>query len=471
MADAHIRAVITAEDRGSAVVAGFGNKLNQSFLQIAAITAAASIALERFTGFLGGTLDAANKNQAALTGLSSVARAFHQNIDEATNAARSLARDGLMTVTDAALGLKNLLAAGFSLPQAVKLMERFKDSAAFGRQSALSFGQAITSATEGIKNGNSILVDNAGVTKNLSVILEEAGFSAQDLMRATTDANVRMALFNGIIRETNPQLGDAARLAEQFAGKQAMASAQTTILQQQIGTALQAALLPFLQAITPIIIGLANWVEHHQRLAAAISIGIVILLGMVAILGVIAGAVAAVTAAIGAFGAVVVGVALAAAGALAAAAAAVIVNWDRVRAFFGGLPGFIQSALAAVPGIIVRAFLGPLGPVLDTLNRIGEKFRSIPGMNALSSAIGKIPGFASGVENFGGGLAIVGEQGPELVHLPGGSSVTPNNRLGTTVNMNVNVGLYAGTEMEKRRIAKELFRAYEDLMGAQGVAA
>jgi hypothetical protein len=41
-------------------------------------------------------------------------------------------------------------------------MNRFKDSAAFGRQGALEFGQAIVGATEGIKNGNSALVDNAG---------------------------------------------------------------------------------------------------------------------------------------------------------------------------------------------------------------------------------------------------------------------------------------------------------------------
>jgi hypothetical protein len=63
-----------------------------------------------------------------------------------------------MSVSQASTGLKNLLLAGFGLDQAVILMNRFKDSAAFGRQGALSFGDAITSATEGIKNGNSILV-------------------------------------------------------------------------------------------------------------------------------------------------------------------------------------------------------------------------------------------------------------------------------------------------------------------------
>lgn len=51
---------------------------------------------------------------------------------------------------------------------------------------------------------------------------------------------------------------------------------------------------------------------------------------------------------------------------------------------------------------------------------------------ALSGVVGqtagkiKIPGHAAGVRNFGGGLAVVGEGGPELVNLPRGSSVFSN---------------------------------------------
>lgn len=41
-----------------------------------------------------------------------------------------------------------------------------------------------------------------------------------------------------------------------------------------------------------------------------------------------------------------------------------------------------------------------------------------------------IPAFADGVTGFSGGLALVGEVGPELVRLPSGSDVIPNNRLG-----------------------------------------
>ncbi len=40
------------------------------------------------------------------------------------------------------------------------------------------------------------------------------------------------------------------------------------------------------------------------------------------------------------------------------------------------------------------------------------------------------PAFAKGVRNFGGGMAWVGEDGPELLNLPSGSDVIPNNKVG-----------------------------------------
>lgn len=207
----------------------------------------------RLVGAVADSVREANRLDAGLIGLSSVARAFRQDIDGSTAAAKSLAADGLMTVGEAAAGLKNLLAAGFGLPEAVTIMQRFKDSAAFGRQGSLEFGQAIVGATEGIKNGNSALVDNAGLTKNLSVILKEAGFQADDLQRAQSDVNVRTALFKGILRETNPQLGDAARYLDTAAGKAAQFDAGVTSLQQKIGKELQGALVGALGILEPFV--------------------------------------------------------------------------------------------------------------------------------------------------------------------------------------------------------------------------
>ncbi len=62
------------------------------------------------------------------------------------------------------------------------------------------------------------------------------------------------------------------------------------------------------------------------------------------------------------------------------------------------------------------------------------------GLNAVFSAGGSTPGFASGVQNFGGGWAVTGEGGPELVYLPQGASVYPHSAGFTPLNIGDNSG-------------------------------
>lgn len=277
MAQANLKAIVTAQDSASPTLnqvanstdklgASVKNTNNQaqsaslSFGKLSASVAAGMVAyqaltnvLSRVTNFFGSSIKAANEFQGAMIGLATVASAFGQSAHQATEVTKSLAMDGLMTVNEAGTALKNLLATGFSLPEAIKLMTQFKDIAAFNRQGTLEFGQAIIGATIGIKNGNSIMVDNIGLTKNLSIILKEAGYSEQDLMKATSDASVRRALYNGLLKETNAYHGDAARLAQTFAGAQAAAGVQVDYLKQNIGRLLQAMGQPLLQSFTSFI--------------------------------------------------------------------------------------------------------------------------------------------------------------------------------------------------------------------------
>lgn len=412
-------------NRSSSAMEGFKNNI----LPLAGVAAGAGMAVHQLAGFMGQSIDSANRLQRGLTGLNSVARAFGHDANAAKRAAQELAKDGLMTVTESATGLKNLLAAGFSLDQAIILMNRFKDSAAFGRQASLGFGQAVASATEGIKNGNSILVDNAGVTKNLSMMLEEAGYSAQDLMRASTDAGVRQAIFGGIVKETTAQLGDADKLTKQFAGTQAQAAAQTEVLKQQIGTALQSALLPLLQAVTPIIISVAAWVQQNQRLTGTILIAAGVFLGMIALLGSIAAVVGVVVIAFGTAAAAIAGAIGIGIAAVVGLAVAVALNMDRVKGAIASVPNFIRSNWAQIGGLLLGPFMGPLNTILGLINQVMNALGGLKGVqshvNNLARSL-KIPGFATGVRNFEGGLAVVGERGPELVSLPRGANVYTN---------------------------------------------
>lgn len=179
----------------------------------------ASIALGTFRSILSQAVNESTKLTNAMIGLSSVAGAFGQDIEKTKQAAQDLAKDGLMTVSEAAAGLKNLIGSRFKLDEAIQLMNAFKDAAAFNRQGQLEFGQAIVGATEGIKNQMSMMVDNAGITKNLGLILKEAGYKEQDLGRAATDAGVRHALLNGILKEAAAFAGDAERATRTYTGQ------------------------------------------------------------------------------------------------------------------------------------------------------------------------------------------------------------------------------------------------------------
>ena len=259
-----------------------------------------------------------------MVGLNSLAEGTGQDFGDLQAAAEDLASDGLMTVADAAASLKNLLARGFSADEAVQMLERLKDAAAFGRQSSLSLGEAVRSASEGIKNENSILVDNAGVTKNVAVMWEEYAATIGKSAANLTQAERRQAEYNGIMQETAYQVGDAARYAEEFAGKQAALEAATLRVNQALGASVQGALTPLLEAVTPLVDALAGWIERNPELTAGI---VAATTAGVALTAVVAGAIPMVTGLAAAFGTLqasmgVVGAISLAIGALAAFAVA-----------------------------------------------------------------------------------------------------------------------------------------------------
>lgn len=149
------------------------------------------------------------------------------------------------------------------------------------------------------------------------------------------------------------------------------------------------------------------------------------------------------------------------------------INWiiDRIRE----LPQRARDGARALWEFVSNGIGNAHNSISSGINWIIDRFKEIPdkvkeavgsmwstGRDAMSSfwkgltsGLGKtaqgikdglkaagISGFATGVRNFGGGLAMVGENGPELVNLPKGSSVMTNNqsqKMGTgqvTININ-----------------------------------
>lgn len=180
--------------------------------------AAAVVVTTKLVGAFGDAIDQAVKLENSLTGLKSIAKATGNDLSRVSAIAIELSKDGLASVADIATSLKNLLSKGFSLDEAEKLIKITKDTAAFGRSGALSFGDAIRSVTEGIKNENSVLTDNGGITTNLSIMYKEFARSIQTVESKLTDAQKRQAIFNGFQKEGEKSAGDAAKLVDTYSG-------------------------------------------------------------------------------------------------------------------------------------------------------------------------------------------------------------------------------------------------------------
>jgi tape measure domain-containing protein len=141
---------------------------------------------------------------------------------------------------------------------------------------------------------------------------------------------------------------------------------------------------------------------------------------------------------------------------------------DGVVGWFAQLPGRITSAISGVISSAVGIFNSlrdqVLGVVSSLVSSASSHFSTLKGaistvasafdsiisaVNSVISAISrinfpsmpswlsKIPGFADGITNFGGGLAMVGERGPELVYLPKGSNVYDNNSTNKMLSGNI----------------------------------
>lgn len=237
----------------------------------ARLAAAAAAAFALIVKAVKEAVDAANEYNNAMVGLESLANGAGQDFGALKAAAEELAADGLMPVSDAAAALKNLLARGFDAQEAIDLIKRLKDASAFGRQGQLSMGEAVRSATEGLKNENSVLVDNSGVTKNVSVMWSEYAAKIGKTADKLTTAEKRQAEYAGIMQETAYQVGDAARYAEEFAGKQAALEAAQLRVNQAFGAAAQDALTPLVEAAAPLLDALAEFIERNPELVAGIT--------------------------------------------------------------------------------------------------------------------------------------------------------------------------------------------------------
>jgi len=284
-------------------------------------------------------------------------------------------------------------------------------------------------------------------------------------------------------------------------------------LRIQIGAALAPAVEQLLVSLTPLLTGLSKWIDAHPKLTAGI-IGVVAALGALAtvlgppiyMLGMLQVAMVSSTGGTTLLSRAVLGLAASLKGlfvGLLASLQGVLASFLLVKIAIGAIvfgAGYkLGQWLYEISGkvqVLRDAFDGLGDGVFRVYNALSKMFgggvKSVEygakynesvarqdtaraaaiDPNDVRGAFG-LPALASG-GIAPGGLALVGERGPELVNLPRGAQVHSNadsqRMMGGNVSINVNMnGVTVREQADVGRIARELGRRVDSRLMARGL--
>lgn len=226
---------------------------------------ASAFAVKKIIDFGTEAVKAATKIQSAWTGLNSIVEGTGNSFGVAQKFINEFTKDGLMSIEETATAYKNLLSRGYDATQIEKTLTALKDSAAFGRQASYDLGEAVVTATEGLKNENSILVDNAGVTKNVAKMWEEWAKAHNTTTQAMTQSQKIEAEYNDILKETKFQTGDAATYTKTFGGLVQMLKMSFTNLKVAVGKVVAPIAQLFIPVINSALVAVTNFFNGIQK--------------------------------------------------------------------------------------------------------------------------------------------------------------------------------------------------------------
>lgn len=355
---------------------GFSSAMGDSAIAIGGVVAGL-VTLQSTIQVLRQSVTAANEYQSSLTGLARLSERFGYSSRDATDAAKSLSEDGIVTVTTAASGLQKLLTAGVGLPDAIKLMQGYKDQAAFGKSSTIDLDTAVGNLAESFYTENSAIGNLSGQTENWTQILEYgAGVLGKNVNQLSEKERVQAKLI-GQQRLNNLVEGDSAVLADTNAGKQQRLNATLKEMQVTIGNVTNSITGGFIGA-------LAGMSREQQNAAISVAGGAAAFVGIVTIAPIVVKAIRAIRTAIitigvaNAFASAGITALLGALGGLAAGFAIndLINNMDSVEDLTAGTAGNVEQVSGGLSNAAGNAsdLAKQMKKINDQMNEVREDY-------------------------------------------------------------------------------------------------
>ena len=191
----------------------------------------------------------AERMNNALMKLQSTAERESRSFETAKKFIDEYVSDGLIPAMDAINAYNNLTLRGYDDKQIQQVMVALKDSATYGRDAGNTLGEAVENATIGLKEGNSTLLDNAGITKDVADMWQVYAQTIGTTVDSLTEEQKIQAEVAGIMEDTRHQIGDAIKAMDDYSGKVMQLENSFSNLKVAIGNVL----IPVItEAIVPI---------------------------------------------------------------------------------------------------------------------------------------------------------------------------------------------------------------------------
>lgn len=420
--------------------------------------------------YFNSASDSANEFDRAMVTLNIIAGKFGYDGKEAQETAKGLAKELRIGVGSSANALQNLMKSGLNIEQASDLMKRFTNEAITGKSSTISLSQAVENLSFAYATGNSALGNMSGVSENFGDITEKG----RDLLiaegKSLNDITDEMAKYRGMIELTNLSAGSSDDFLGSLIDSQAVYDQKLEETSVTIGQVLNPMINEFYKGI---LIPMTDYIS--QNVVPILTTGLGGAFAYLKDLGnQLKPSLDSIWTSLGEIGGVLVENGIDTdikdiGTELGKAFTKSIV--DMVASMATNIKEFVEylktpegkkatqdfkqtmreTGVAVVA--VVKAFdeLGlwfdkyspKISDIITNLQKVYDLGKTIKTGGGIatgsywSNVIGNVTGhYAEGTQSAKGGWSVVGEKGPEIVNLPKGSQVIPNNEIS---NKNINI--------------------------------
>ena len=234
-----------------------------------AMSATAVLALGKIVGVIKDCVNEYNSYTQAMSSLQNVSEYTGQSMSEFSNIMNKFG--AYMTKADLATTIKNFSLMGMKAEETEKMIEALTNSAIRNRNANYTVSEAVRVASEGYRQGLSTLSDSAGVTENLSVMLDNYAKSIGKTASQLTEAEKNQAYLNRTMYAAEPFASAMSDYMDTLAGKQGLYSQALRETQVAYAEALEPMMKNMLESGTGILNIINSLIKQHPTLTTGMT--------------------------------------------------------------------------------------------------------------------------------------------------------------------------------------------------------